>query len=849
MRYILIAGLALVTALSGFDRSEYGLFIDANRDLSSGTLLDRHRPGSPYYSHIVDSGFISSHAFLDSITAKYGLTAGELALLEKNRFVVTERLGRFCFGQALHDIYAKDLPVFVTTDAVLHALHMSYDKILMDIEAHILKKKLKTALTGLYSGFPGLITLYGGNPVMLNALADADVYITMALSLLEELKRPSQFNQDSVINVLWNAVKAEQFVSLPLFSERPRKLDFSQFTVRGHYTRFYYDYDENKSMTLAPYFQAMMWLGRMDFLLTPPPAADEPPWTREEIRRMNLGATLLNELMDRASVRPVLDEMDRILTFLVGEPDNLTPAELALITANLGITGADRLLNDTLYDSFLSSLSRDPASGQRILSDIFIMDPFSSTPDPLPVSFRLLGQRFIIDSYIFSNVVYDRIVFNGQKIWRPMPDPLDAMFVLGNNDALPLLKSELDQYHYSSQLACLRYLVDAYDSAFWEQSLYNVWLNGIRDLNPVEGRTGGPLFMNTTAWHQEKLNTQLSSWAQLRHDNLLYAKQSYTGGTSCSYPHTYVEPYPELYRRIGAFADKAKAFFTDTAYLYIRLPSYLSNLKAVMDSLALLSEKELSGTPFSDADTAFLKRMLFEQGMSGAPPFSGWYSWLFYDINDANLADYIVADVHTQPTDEFGALVGRVLHVGLGKVNLGVFLAESPSAGFAPMAYVGPVFSYYEKITGNFERLTDEKWADSVDTCNLPARPDWVNTYLASADGNALPAGRVLDGVPYQIGAEKNVMKNARALFGLSQNSPNPFNPATVITYALPGVSRVRITVYDSRGRLVQALVDKEQSSGRHTVKWLPEGLNSGIYYIKMEAGAHKDVKKAVFIK
>ena len=145
--------------------------------------------------------------------------------------------------------------------------------------------------------------------------------------------------------------------------------------------------------------------------------------------------------------------------------------------------------------------------GQRILSNFFIMNPFSSEPDDLPISFRLMGQRFIIDSYIFSNVVYDRIIYEGLKIWRPMPDPLDALFVIGNEDALPLLREELDRYKYSSQLSALRYLVDAYDDSYWNESLYNTWLQAIRMLNPPSDKTGFPFFMQTVAWQQEKLNT------------------------------------------------------------------------------------------------------------------------------------------------------------------------------------------------------------------------------------------------------------------------------------------------------------------------------------------------------
>jgi len=142
-----------------------------------------------------------------------------------------------------------------------------------------------------------------------------------------------------------------------------------------------------------------------------------------------------------------------------------------------------------------------------------------------------------------------------------MPDPLDVMFALGNDDALQLIRDELDTYKYSLSLGGLRYLVDAYDEEFWSQTLYNAWLNSIRALNPPSEDTNLPFFMKTTGWHQQKLNTQLASWSQLRHDNLLYAKQSYTGGGACYYPYGYVEPYPEFYHQIGSFAERAGTYF------------------------------------------------------------------------------------------------------------------------------------------------------------------------------------------------------------------------------------------------------------------------------------------------
>ena len=68
--------------------------------------------------------------------------------------------------------------------------------------------------------------------------------------------------------------------------------------------------------------------------------------------------------------------------------------------------------------------------------------------------------------------------------------------------------------------------------------------------------------------------------------------------------------------------------------------------------------------------------------------------------------DFVVADIHTQPTDEAGNIVGKVLHVGTGSINSALIVAQDPADGCST-AYIGPVGSYYEHITDNFKRLTD----------------------------------------------------------------------------------------------------------------------------------------------
>jgi len=460
---IILSSLPLISsAQSNFSVDAYLLYLQENRDMTDEQLLSQYAPENPYYKEIAGWKSITDYSYLDSVIIKYNLTNDELNLLKKNHFVVSERLHFNSFGWALDDIYRKDLPVFVTTDAILHALHCSYDRLMIETEVGILKPKLQLLLQALYEAFPNLVQKYNLNPKLHDALGDVDLYITIAMSLLAESLNAPQYIGSTQVNAVWEAIQSEQLVFMPLFTTDNRKLDFSQFTVRGHYTQ--------EEFGLQPYFKCMMWLGRIDFWLTPAPDFND----KEQLRRMNLGAVMLNELLDMANARPILNDMNHIIDFMVGQSDNLTPQELKNIILAQGIASAENLLEDATYDAFQSALQASDDYGQKILSNFFTMNPYSDVPDNLPVSFRLSGQRFIIDSYILSNVVYDRIVYQGKKIWRPMPDPLDAMFVLGNDDALPLLKEELDRYKYALQLSGLRYLVDAYDADFWDQSLYRI---------------------------------------------------------------------------------------------------------------------------------------------------------------------------------------------------------------------------------------------------------------------------------------------------------------------------------------------------------------------------------------
>ncbi|MEO6695999.1 MAG: DUF1501 domain-containing protein, partial [Ignavibacteria bacterium] len=94
--------------------------------------------------------------------------------------------------------------------------------------------------------------------------------------------------------------------------------------------------------------------------------------------------------------------------------------------------------------------------------------------------------------------------------------------------------------------------------------------------------------------------------------------------------------------------------------------------------------------------------------------------------------------------------------------------------------------------------------------------------------------------------------KNQSSDFALSQNFPNPFNPATKISYKLNKDSYASLKVYDTSGRVVQTLVDGYKSAGQYSVTFDISGssnLSSGIYFYKFKAEGFEDTKKMMLVK
>jgi len=106
----------------------------------------------------------------------------------------------------------------------------------------------------------------------------------------------------------------------------------------------------------------------------------------------------------------------------------------------------------------------------------------------------------------------------------------------------------------------------------------------------------------------------------------------------------------------------------------------------------------------------------------------------------------------------------------------------------------------------------------------------------------------------YSYSGEVEVVVTVPSEFRLDQNYPNPFNPATKITFSLTVDSRVTLKVFNALGQEVALLINKDLTAGSHNYDFNAEGLNSGVYFYRIEAtgingNKFVDVKKMILTK
>lgn len=134
---------------------------------------------------------------------------------------------------------------------------------------------------------------------------------------------------------------------------------------------------------------------------------------------------------------------------------------------------------------------------------------------------------------------------------------------------------------------------------------------------------------------------------------------------------------------------------------------------------------------------------------------------------------------------------------------------------------------------------------------------DISDSYMGSRDINAVhmvgPAGTLF------IGARSGMIRSRSDSttyanipkdlpFVLHQNYPNPFNPSTTIKFSLQEGTHVSLKVYDVSGKMIKRLLDEYMKEGEHKVRFKPEGLASGVYFYRLEAGSKVTTRKMILL-
>ena len=91
-------------------------------------------------------------------------------------------------------------------------------------------------------------------------------------------------------------------------------------------------------------------------------------------------------------------------------------------------------------------------------------------------------------------------------------------------------------------------------------------------------------------------------------------------------------------------------------------------------------------------------------------------------------------------------------------------------------------------------------------------------------------------------------------VYSLHQNYPNPFNPSTNITFTLAANAQVTLKVFDILGQEVMTLINQDITAGVHTYDFDAAGINSGVYFYRIEANGidgtnFTSVKKMILLK
>ncbi len=650
---------------------------------------------------------------IENIDQFSGFTKKQINMLVTNGFVVVPS-GRTRVYYVYDDNEYKAVPNFVTSDSMLHLYHQFYDKSLMSIESNYLYEDLELLTKQMLA-----------NSILLwKELSDGELKTLQEQNIVYFLVARMLFTQSvditqEVDQRLLDTAKQEYelcqaaagYQKSPLFGT---DYDYSQFTVRGHYTR---------SEELGRYFKTMMWFGTAPYAFV-----ENGTLLYDNIyRALLVSFTAFADSGETCNAKLWAD-IYQPTTQYVGDSDDVNVFDMnGLRISVYGDSDDPDIFNDEAYQEKL-------ALAVKALPEPQIAASFELLDSPTGKQFRFMGQRYTLDSEILQKLIDNRN--------RPIPSSLDVMGVLGSSAAEELLQGFYKPQEawpaYTDKYNQLKDKAEALTQDYWKSNLYTGWLWALQSTTEEYGTNSGmPFFMTTKAWKYKSLNTALGSYTELKHDSVLYGKQAAAegGGPMANAAEHYVEPDVELYSKLLYLTEYTVSLLQKKGMMNESLSESAQSYKELLELLLDCSVKELKNEALNDEEKRELRliggtieniQYKFNSGAAEDNDFSNDFS------------DMVVTDIST--------CLNSYLTVGTGYFD--EIYVVVPAGGKLYLAR-GPVYSFYEFTSD--KRLTDEEWwalngitivrGDYGDYAELgepsssrPDQPEWISYFKSDTN-------------------------------------------------------------------------------------------------------------------
>ncbi len=617
--------------------------------------------------------------------------------LNDNNFVITTGSNLQLFHVYEENDY-RQLPNFITTDLYLQAFHMYFSYTLKSLEQNNFIPILSELCLGMYNESKRLKE--SKNPEI-KAMAEYNmVYYAVPYYFLanQKLSVPAIYQKQYEQEI--NNINKHEDNTSDFLDFKNAYFPYSLFKPRGHYTR---------KPEMQNYFKAMMWLQTAPFCRD----------NHEQLKQTIFSSVILNSVkaengkMMMDLYRSVYDP----IVFLVGLPDNLSFMDIAEYLSKEKLTDMESAMtpfNIAKVNQMLVDLSKTRNQ----------IKPKAEVSCPDKINF--MPQRYLIDNDVIQNLVDIK-----QNAKRAYPRGLDVFAAFGSNSANELLTDfyrEKDNWSsYPDEL--LKMKTKFYNYKGWNSSVYNKWIESLLELQKTDKNYPG--FMQTKAWGYKNLNTSLASWAELKHDAILYGEQPSTaecgdGGPPLPVVRGYIEPNLKFWKKLKEMIKLTKDLLSKNKLLTDDLKGKTEELSNYIDFLIQITQKELAKETLSEEEYSTIQYMgssIEYFSLSVLDPDLDLFDWSLVQGADKSIA--VVADIYTR--NVLGCEKDGILHVATGNANNIYVVVEIN--GYLYLTK-GATFSYYEFVQPLGTRLTDEEWQKMLEEKKAPSTQEWMKDII-----------------------------------------------------------------------------------------------------------------------